>query len=105
MSVRDGGRVLTRATGDLVEVAPTSVSVGVASGQVMAANPDRKGLVLINLSANRISFGLGVTAELDKGITLTQNGTWVMDEYTFTTGVIHAIASGASSTLTVQEFS
>jgi hypothetical protein len=105
MSVRDGGRVLTRATGDLVEAAPTSVSVGVASGQVVAANPDRKGLVLINLSTNRISFGLGVVAELDKGITLTQNGTWVMDEYTFTTGLINAIASGASSTLTVQEFS
>ncbi len=84
---------------------PTQTSVGVASTSVLGANAGRTGLVLVNLSANLISIGLGVAAVLDNGITLTPNGVWVMDAFTFTTGAINAIAGAASSTLAVQEFS
>lgn len=85
--------------------APTAASVGVASAQVLAANSSRKGAVFTNTSANTISIGVsGNAAVLNSGITLTPGGIWVMDQYTFTTGAITAIASGASSNLAIQEF-
>jgi len=90
---------------DLVGNAPATASVGVASATALAANGNRKGAVFVNLSVNTISFGLdGGAAVLNNGITLTPFGTWVMDDYTFTTGEIRAIASAAASTLSIQEF-
>jgi hypothetical protein len=84
--------------------APSQVVVGVASGVVLAANPVRRGAAFINVSAERISFGIGVAAELDKGITLYPQGVWEMDERTFSRAQINAIASAGASTLSVQEF-
>lgn len=83
---------------------PTSATVGTSSASVLAANTNRRGLVLTNLSVNNISFGLGVAAVLGSGITIVPNGVWVMDEYTFSTQQIFAIAGGASSALAIQEF-
>lgn len=85
--------------------APTAVSVGVASAEAVAVNTSRKGLVLVNTSAATISLAFGVAAVLNSGITLFPNGgTYVMDEYTFTTAQVRAIASAAASNLAVQEF-
>lgn len=85
--------------------APTNVSVGVTSAQAVAANASRKSLVLINTSSNNISFGIGANAAvLNNGITLTPNGVWESDEYSYVTSAINAIAAGASSNLSVQEF-
>lgn len=83
--------------------APTSASVGVANAQAVASNANRKGLVLTNVSVNRISLGLAQTAVLDDGITLYPGGVWCMDEYTFMTGAVNAIASAAASDLAIQE--
>lgn len=90
--------------GDLTPAAPAAATVGVASAQAVAANASRKGLVLVNVSNNRISFGLGATAVLDSGITLYPGGVWEMDEYTFDVGAVNAIASAASSPLAIQEW-
>ena len=86
--------------------APVAVSVGVATGVALAANTARKGAAFINTSSNYISFATGANAAiLYSGITLNPNGgVWVMDQYTFTTGAINAIASGAASNLSVLEF-
>ena len=86
--------------------APIAASVGVASAQAVAANPNRTGLILVNTSANAISISFdGNAAVLNSGITLNPNGgTFVMDEFTFTTKAINAIAGGAASNLAVQEF-
>lgn len=85
--------------------APTFATVGVTSAQVLASNASRKGLVFVNTSSNNISFGIGSNAAvLNSGITLTPNGVWVSDEYNFVTSAINAIAAGASSNLTIQEF-
>jgi hypothetical protein len=89
----------------LLASAPTAASVGVASAQAVAANANRRGLVLINTSVNDISIGLGAAAVLNSGITLKPNGVFEMDEYTFNTGAIFAIAAGAASNLAVQETS
>jgi hypothetical protein len=76
---------VSKAVADLVAAAPASGTVGATSGSLVSANPNRKGLVIINLSANTISFGLdGNAAVLNSGITLKVNQNWVMDEYTFT---------------------
>lgn len=90
--------------GSLTPASPTFATVGVTSASAVAANANRRGLVLVNTSANRISFGLGATAVLNRGITLTPFGIWVMETFEFTTGAINAIASAASSNLAIQEF-
>jgi hypothetical protein len=89
----------------LTPASPTTFTAGVASAQAVAANSSRKGLVIINRSTNTVSFGLGAPAVLNSGITLTPNGIWVMDAYTYCTTAINAIASSASSVLAIQEFS
>lgn len=91
---------------DLVPAAPAAAAVGVASAQVVAANANRKGLVLVNTSLARISLGFGSPAVLDSGITLfPSGGTFEMDEWTFDTGAVNAIASLVASNLAIQEYS
>jgi hypothetical protein len=97
------GTVSTKTA--LTPAAPTVGSVGVASGVLVAANASRKGLILQNLSINTVSLGLANTAVLSSGITLPPYSVYQMDEYCFTVGAINAIASGAASSVSVQEFS
>lgn len=88
----------------LTGAAPSAVSVGVASGVVIAANTSRRGLVLTNTSIGIISFNIvGGSAVLRSGITLYPGGHWEMDSYTFTTAAINGIASVAASNLAIQE--
>jgi hypothetical protein len=86
--------------------APAQVNVGTSSVQVVAANANRTGLVLTNLSTNRtISLGLAATAVASSGIVLPPGASWVMDAFTFVTGAINAVASGNAATLAIQELS
>lgn len=85
--------------------APTFVTVGLTSTQVLAANASRTSVRLVNTSTNNISLGFGAPAVLNSGMTLFPQGVYNMDEYDFYRGAINAIASGASSNLAVQEFS
>ena len=96
------GSVSTKTA--LTASAPDFATVGLASSLVVAANANRKGLALVNLSSSDISFGIGTAAILNRGITLKPNGVWEMDEFTFNLSAINAIASGAGSTLSIQEF-
>jgi hypothetical protein len=90
---------------DLTPSAPTAASVGVSSAQAVAANANRKGLVLVNTSNNaRISLGFGSAAVLNSGITLYPQGVYEMDEFTFDLGAVNAIASIATSNLAIQEY-
>lgn len=85
---------------------PATVTVGVASGVAVAANALRKGLVLVNTHAtNYLCLAAATPAILGSGICLFPNGgSWTMNPQTFTTQEIRAIASGASTNLSVQEF-
>lgn len=83
---------------------PASATATGTSSTVVAANALRTGLVLVNVSGDTVSFGIGTTAVLYAGITLTPNGVWEMDNNTFTRAAITAISSGTSSALAVQEF-
>lgn len=97
------GRVSTKTA--LTAASPTAASVGTSSGAAVSSNANRKGLVLINTSANTISIAFGTAAVLNSGITLAPFGVFYMDEYSFTTAAVNAIASAVSSNLAVQEFS
>lgn len=88
----------------LTPSAPTTGSVGVASASLVASNANRKGLIIQNLSANIIYLGLGATAVLNSGITLYPGGVYEMTEFDFATSAVNAIATGASSTVSIQEF-
>lgn len=90
---------------NLIPSVPTSIIVGVASIQVVAANANRKGLIFVNTSNRRISLGFGATAVLDNGVTLFPESTYKMGEFDFYTGVVRAIASGNNSNLAIQEYS
>ena len=88
----------------LTASAPTFATVGAASAEAVAVNTSRKGLMLKNTSANVISIAFGAAAVLNSGITLDAGEYWYMNEYTFTTAQVRAIASGAGSNLAIQEF-
>lgn len=89
----------------LTPASPTNTSVGTSSAEAVAANANRKGLYLVNTSDETITLGFGVAAELDKGMVLTPGGVYTMDEYSFNTNAVNAIATGAASNLAIQEFS
>lgn len=90
----------------LTPASPTAATVAATSGSALAANSNRKGLIMINTSINTISLNIvGGAAVLNSGITLYPGGVWYMDEYSFTTSAIFAIASAASSNLSIQELS
>lgn len=109
VNVQDGGNALTvdgtiGTKTDLTPSAPTFATVGVASAQAVAAAATRKGLYCGNTSAAIISLAFGATAVLYSGITLYPGQAFFMDEYSFDTGAVNAIASAASSNLAVQEY-
>jgi hypothetical protein len=106
LEVDANGALWVRNFADLTAAAPAATSVGIASAQAVATNANRKGLILMNTSANTISLGIGQAAVLNSGITLNPlGGSFEMDQYSFSTGAVNAIASGAASNLSVQEFS
>lgn len=99
------GNLLTVHTKvSLTPASPATASIGTTSSTPVAFNASRKGLTIVNVSINKVSFGLGVAAVLNSGITLYPGGTWVMDDYTFTTASINAIAGAAASSISIQEF-
>lgn len=88
----------------LTASAQTAVNIGITSTAAVASNASRKGLVLTNTSVNTISLGIGTAAVLNQGITLYPGGVWQMDDGTFVTGAINAVASLGASVLAIQEF-
>lgn len=91
---------------DLTPASPAVAAVGTSSAQAVAANANRKGLHLRNLSTTgqRISLGFGAAAVLDSGVTLYPQDAFEMGEYDFDLGAVNAISSAASGSLGVQEY-
>lgn len=90
----------------LTALSPTTATVGITSGLVVASNASRKGLVIVNLSTNVISLGFGSSAAvLNSGITLTQYGSVFQEsEYDYVTSAVNAISSLAGSVISIQEY-
>lgn len=86
---------------------PVSVAVGTTSVPLVAANVNRKGLLITVVTQNnRVSLGFDTPALLDRGVMLIGGKTDVfeMNEFTFTTAAINAIASNGNTIVAVQEF-
>ena len=85
---------------------PTNVLIGTTDTQAVAENNNRLSLVLTNLSSSTLYISLmGMRSTLNAGIVLLPNGgTWQMDEFTWNTSQINAIAHSASNILSIQEF-
>lgn len=85
--------------------AGATVSIGTSSATLIASNANRKGLVVTNTHAsNTLTIDLsGGTAVALRGIVLYPHDSFVMDQFTFTTSAITAIASAASTTVALQE--
>lgn len=98
-----GGTIATKTP--LTASSPTVGTVGTTSAALVATNANRKGLILVNLSASTVSLGIDAAAVLSSGITLTPGGVFQMDEYCFAVGTVLAIASAGTSLVSVQEFS
>lgn len=79
-----------------------SGSVGVASAQLVAANPDRVEITICNDHATNVVYlSLGGTAAVGSGIRINAaGGSYTTAAYT---GAINAIASGATTTVTISE--
>jgi len=103
--VTANGLQVDRTKKSLTAAAPNNVSVGVASGALVATNANRTGLNIKNLSGNVVSIAFGTAALLNKGITLNPGEDWSMGEFDFTTAAVNAIASVAASTVAIQEWS
>jgi len=85
--------------------APAAAVVGMATGVIVARNQARHGLLLTLVSAGQVAFGLGQDAVLNAGINLFgQGAVWEMDELSFTTEPISAVADEADRVLAIQEF-
>jgi hypothetical protein len=84
--------------------APTTATVNTTSTLILAANTARRGLCLSNTSPQQISLGFnGNAASYQNGITLFPGEKFLMDEYSFSTGAIYAVTTGATTYIGVQE--
>ncbi len=77
-----------------------TVSVGVASTQVLADNPNRVYAAIVNNSDTVIFLALGAAAALNFGLRLNANGgAYEIDAAHPFTGVVNAISSVAGKLL------
>ncbi len=84
--------------------APTFVTVGVASTIVLLVGVNRLGAVFVNDSSATIYLGIGGPAVIGRGIRLNANGgSYEINLQNLTTQNVNAIATAASSNLTVHE--
>ena len=102
-----GSTSVTISLVDLTAASPTNATVSTTSGQAVASNANRKGLVLVNTSTAFIALGFGATAVVKSGIVLNPNGgTFEMGRFTFDIQAINAVASvGTTNVLAIQEWS
>lgn len=92
----------------LTPAAPASASVGAASAKLLDANSGRMGLIICNLHATNtvsLAFGAANAAVSGSGITLQPGQAWRMTIAEFNVEQVNAIASGAATPVSVQEFS
>ena len=93
-----------RYKGELTED-ETSVTVGTAVSTVIGSNPDRLGLLILNLSANTVYVSIDNSVSATNGIRLGANGGSVSlnvtDDGMIQTRTWYGLAAGAGSSVYV----
>jgi hypothetical protein len=85
--------------GEVTNITNFAVTVGTSSTQVLAANSNRKLLILVNDSDETMYVSLGATATLNNGIRLNSNGgALALDDPIFK-GIVNAICISGSKKL------
>ena len=84
-------------------LAPDNVTVAATSTRVMAENPERRFLQLVNISDENIFLAFGVQALQNKGLCLAANGVLTLTEGNMWLNSIWAICASGSKILTIQE--
>lgn len=84
--------------------AHSKVNVGTSTTVVLASAGTRKGCVITNVGANRVTLNFGGDAVLDTGLTLMPGATFTMGEYDFSTAAINGIAATAATDVSVVQF-
>lgn len=84
----------------------TTVSVSAVSTQLLPANSNRKGFVIVNVGGNTVYIGLGftpTTTSYSRSLNTTiASDTWEFVACTYT-GVINAIRSSGSTNVVITE--
>lgn len=84
---------------------PATATVTTTSSSVVPLNANRKGLIITNLTGTRVFLSFGANpAIVNRGIMLSNGGSFVMDSFTFTTAVVNAIVASGTTTLAIQEY-
>ena len=89
-------RATSTTPGEVTSITNFNVSVGDSSTQVLAANINRKLLILVNDSDEAIYVSLGATAILNNGIRLNSNGGSVALDDPIYKGAVNAISVSGS---------
>lgn len=80
------------------------ITLGTSSTQIVAANPNRKGLVFTNTGLGQaFCSDVGLPAVSGTGLVLWTGGSYNMQEYGFTTNAINCTISGTTSVLSGRE--
>jgi len=88
--------VTSTTPGEVTSITNFNVTVADSSTQVLAANSNRKLLILVNDSDEAIYVSLGATATLNNGIRLNSNGGSVALDDPIYKGVVNAISVSGS---------
>jgi hypothetical protein len=102
-SIVDLATLLTLAQINTGTPTETAVSVAASTTDVLAANANRKMLLLINDSTNTIYVKFSGDASLNTGTRLNANGGSILFDRYVPTSAVKAIATVAGSTLLVTE--
>jgi glucose/arabinose dehydrogenase len=86
---QDGRLYVSTSASQNATAVNSAVTVAQVSIQLLAANPNRKQLVIQNLGANNIFFTYGATAIAATGIAVQNNQTYIDNSYV---GVVTAIS-------------
>jgi len=84
---------------------PGNSTVGITSSVIVPSNDLRTGLYIRNLSANTIFLAFDHPAEINKGFVVDPNQSFSMSVCDTSYADVNAIASGADSLISFQEFS
>jgi len=84
--------------------APINVSVTNSSTQILAANSDRRLVIISNTGNINVFMSADGTAVVDKGFELRKGDTMQLGEDIDITTTLHGITKGGSTNIAVQEF-
>lgn len=87
-----------------VPTADTDVSVGAASTALIAANLNRKLVLIVNTGAGNIRVRFGATATVGTGIQLRANGGSLVLDNILPVVVINAISESGTNAVSVTEW-